>query len=295
MPRTEGLSGLAPAKVNLTLRVGHRRPDGFHEIDTVLQTLSLADEVFLKLHGTRGLTVDGPFADGTPADDSNLALRAAAQLARLAHQSLDRVSIHLEKRIPPAAGLGGGASDAVTTLRLLQRAWANVREEMLIEVANRIGSDEAFFLIGGTVRARGRGERVSRLPDLNRHDVVLFVPEGTIADKTARMFAAFDAMTELAELAGEDAGDASALHLDAITPGAVVNSFTEVAFSVFPGLGALRDAIQERIGESVCLAGAGPTLFWIGRDGRGASIAAKAKGVPCLVIQTATAASQWQG
>jgi len=277
--------------VNLALRIGARRPDGFHEVDTVLQTLELADEICLSFNGSPRLTVGGPFAAGTPVDDSNLAWRAAAELARLSGHALDRLSIHLEKRIPPAGGLGGGASDAATTLRLLQRAWGNVSEETLFEAANAVGSDEAFFLVGGTARAQGRGDRVSRLPDLSRHEVVLFVPPMAIANKTARMFAEFDALPT-----GRDA-DAERVILappSGVTLEAGFNSFAEVAFAVFPGLGELRDGIQARIGAAVSLAGAGPTLFWIGAVGEGRSISARAAGLPCAVIETATANSLWR-
>ena len=290
MPARRPLVSLAPAKVNLSLRIGRRRSDGFHEIDSVLQTLELADEVRLSFDGLRGVTVGGPFAAGTPADESNIAWRAAVELAQSLGHSLGRLSIHLEKRIPPAGGLGGGASDAATALRLLQRAWGNVPEEALFDAANAVGSDVAFFLVGGTARARGRGDRVSRLPDHPRREIVLFVPSATIESKTARMFAVFDAMVPEPEtLPGPDAPIALVS-----TTKDVVNTFEELAPSVFPGLADLQAAIQIRISERVRLAGAGPTLFWIGDTGQGANIATRAVGLPCTVIETATARSLWQ-
>src|SRR5688572_15340241 len=118
------LTAPAPAKVNLVLEVLGKRDDGFHEIDTVLQTLELADVVTLSVGGPPGIVVSGPYADGTPADESNLAWRAAEALARRTGRPLaGRLRMSLEKRIPPAGGLGGGASDAATVLRLLQRTW----------------------------------------------------------------------------------------------------------------------------------------------------------------------------
>jgi len=277
--------------VNLSLQVGKRRADGFHEIDTVLQTLGLADEVRLGFRGRAAVTMSGPFVAGTPADESNLAWRAAVELARLLGRSLQGFSIHLDKHIPPAGGLGGGASDAATTLRLLQRAWGGVTEDAVLDAANTVGSDVAFFLVGGTARAQGRGDRVSPLADHPHREIVLFIPPSTIENKTARMFAAFDALAPRHDAAlGERAVPVTRVS----RAEDVVNAFETVAYSVFPGLGDLQTAIEKRIGERVCLAGAGPTLFWIGNSGQGASVAARAAGLPCTVIETATAGSLWQ-
>ena len=156
------LRGHAPAKVNLVLEVTGVRPDGYHEIDTVLQTLELCDTVTVQFGGRLGVRVSGPYAAGTPADPTNLAWQAAEGLAAACGRPIADLAISLDKQIPPAGGLGGGASDAATVLRLLGNHW-HVDEPILLDVANRIGSDEAFFLTGGTARATGRGERVTPL------------------------------------------------------------------------------------------------------------------------------------
>jgi 4-diphosphocytidyl-2-C-methyl-D-erythritol kinase len=279
------LSAPAPAKVNLVLEVLGRRPDGYHEIDTILQTLDLADRVTLRFGGEAGLTVSGPHAAGTPADESNLAWRAATQLAARCGASTDGLHIHLDKQIPAAGGLGGGASDAATTLRLLQQAWPDATDGMVRESAEVIGSDEAFFLLGHTARARGRGERITQLPDLHRHGVVLFIPPDTIAHKTPRMFAALDALPfddggVAAAFAARDPGN--------FTSADVYNSFERVAFDLFDGLAALWEQLEDRVGEPVRLAGAGPTLFWIGHEHRAAVVAAAAQGLACAIVQTTT-------
>ncbi len=290
MPAAE-LRGLAPAKVNLVLEVLGRRPDGYHEISTVLQTLALGDEVRLSLDGPPGVTVSGPFSAGVPRDESNLAWLAAAELGRLRGHSIESLGIQLVKNIPAAGGLGGGASDAATVLRLLASAWGGIADDALLEAANTIGSDEAFFLIGGTARATGRGERVAPLPDLRPHGVVLFIPPGTIEGKTAKMFAALSGLRF-------DTGEAAAAFVGcppaALASRDVVNSFERVAFGLFPGLAQLRDRIEAAIGEPARLAGAGPTLFWIGPTGRAPMVAAAAQGLGCTVIATRTVGSQWR-
>lgn len=279
------LTGKAPAKVNLVLEVTARRDDGYHEIDTILQTLELADDVEVVLQRGDGVRVDGPYAAGTPPDTSNLAWRAAAGLAALCGKSTHRLGIRLTKRIPAAGGLGGGASDAATVLRLLQSPWG-ATDAQLQDVANNIGSDEAFFLLGGTARAQGRGERVSPLPPLRPHGVVLFIPPATLERKTARMFAALE---RLPMDAGGVAETFARRTPGQFTSADVHNAFERVAFDVFDGLHDLWAALEGRTGEPIRLAGAGPTLFWIGDERAGASIAGAAAGLACTVIQSATA------
>ncbi len=289
MPVPDRLAGRAPAKVNLVLEVTGKRTDGYHEIDTVLQTLELADRVVLSFGGEGGIKVSGPFAAGTPDDESNLAWRAAVALARRRGQETNFPRISLEKNIPAAGGLGGGASDAATTLRLLQSRWPGVTEAVVQEAAAEVGSDEAFFLAGGTARARGRGEQVEPLTPLERHGVVLFIPPGTLEKKTARMFAALDRHPlDGGDIAARFAGEQSRK----IDCTAVYNAFERVAFDEFAGLGELRRALEARLGAPVRLAGAGPTLFWIGPEGDAAGVGAKAAGLQCKVIVTATAGRQ---
>jgi 4-diphosphocytidyl-2-C-methyl-D-erythritol kinase len=287
----ETLSAGAPAKINLVLEVCGKREDGYHELSTVLQTLELADTVTLSHAPTPGVTVSGPYAPGTPADATNLAWRAAEHLAQRVGGSVDGLHVHLEKHIPAAGGLGGGASDAATTLRLLQRWWPRATDDDLLAAANAVGSDEAFFLCGGTALATGRGESVWPLPGIPRHGVVLFIPATTLERKTARVFAA---------LAGQPFDDGSVAAAFAAHPPAgiaaadVYNAFERVALDLFPGLAALWEALEQRTGDPVRLAGAGPTLFWIGSVDRAPAIAAAGDGLPCTTVLTATAPSLWR-
>lgn len=284
----ESLTALAHAKVNLVLEVLGKREDGYHEIDTVLQEIELADVVTVERSSGWSITTSGPRAAGVPLDDTNLALKAASLLAERVPGSFP-VTIHLEKRIPSAGGLGGGASDAATTLKLLARLWDGVADTDMRAVADAVGSDEAFFMTGGTARAQGRGERVTPLPDLPPHDVVLFVPRETIDRKTARMFAAIDQH-------GFDDGEVSRSFVErppeVVTSAMVFNAFERVAFDMFPWLAELWAGLEERTRVPVRLCGAGPCLFWIGREGEGEYIAERAAGADCEVILTRTVARE---
>jgi 4-diphosphocytidyl-2-C-methyl-D-erythritol kinase len=278
-------SSRAPAKINLVLEVTGRREDGYHEIDTVLQTLELADDVAVSLGGAEEVRVLGRFAAGTPTDHTNLAWRAAEELAQRCGGTTEGLGIRLQKEIPAAGGLGGGASDAATVLRLLQRAW-EAPDAAVAEAAAAVGSDEPFFLVGGAARAQGRGERVEPLPALSRHGVVLFVPAESVERKTARMFAELDGHPF-------DSGSVSAAFAEKrperLTGADIYNAFERVAFDVFPGLHQLWEELEGRVREPIRLAGAGPTLFWIGPMDRALDVAHVAAGARCTVIATATA------
>ncbi len=175
--RAEAISVRAHAKINLSLRVIARRPDGYHDVRTVLQSLALHDT--LTFHAVRG-----PFAitcdDSTcPTDRSNLVWQAAASLWRAGGRRgrPDGVRVHIAKRIPLQAGLGGGSSDAAAAIRALSRLWRiDLREEAQAALAADLGSDVSFFLRGGTALGLDRGEVLFPLADIPPHRVVVVVP-----------------------------------------------------------------------------------------------------------------------
>jgi len=174
------LRAAAPAKVNLVLRVGPPRADGFHELVTLMVPLDLADEVTVVVRdGPGSVTCRCP---GHPDLDGpgNLAARAAEALrSRLGRR--DGVAIRIEKRIPVVAGLGGGSSDAAAVLRCLARAWG-VRDRLLLaEIGLSVGSDVPFFLGSGPAWARGRGERLRPASPLPRHLVLLYPRDPALA------------------------------------------------------------------------------------------------------------------
>lgn len=174
---TTEVSLACPAKVNLSLRVHGRRPDGYHAISTVMQTVDVCDWLTVRRIDPKermGLEVPG---GGAPADDSNLVLAAARAFFETIREPARGVRFELRKRIPAGSGLGGGSSDAAGTLAALQELWGGpLSPEDLHAAAATVGSDVPFFLVGGTVLASGRGEKLEILDDVGTAPVVIAVP-----------------------------------------------------------------------------------------------------------------------
>ena len=171
---------LASAKVNLALDVLGKRPDGYHDIATVMQTVDLFDRLTLETAPTISLETDDP---ALPIDERNLVVRAAL-LLRQAAGGEHGVRIRLRKRIPVAAGLGGGSSDAAATLWGLNRLW-KLRWPVprLVGLALELGMDVPFFLSGGSALATGRGEHVERLAGAGSYALVLVNPRTPLSTK----------------------------------------------------------------------------------------------------------------
>ena len=252
----------AAAKINWTLEAIGPRPDGFHEIKTVLQTIDLRDT--LELERAPELTLDAP-SEGLPPPDENLVTRAARLLQERA-RCRDGARMRLTKAVPVGAGLGGGSSDAAAALRGLNALWnLGLSQEALANLAAELGSDVPFFLSGGTALAEGRGERITSLPDILRTALVIVVPPLAIPDKTRRMYSL---------LTAEDYSDGSASErlVEALRQGESIreehlhNAFDRVAFRVFPELESCRRALLEAGAAAVHVAGSGPALFVLVRD-----------------------------
>ena len=156
------LTVFSPAKINLYLRIVGKRPDGYHDLETVMLPLGFGDQITLEL-AEKDLTLECN-DPRLPTDDTNLALRAAKRLAERCGVTRG-ARISLQKRTPLAAGLGGGSSNAAAVLKGLSKLWGlNVPSEVLGELAASMGSDINFFLQGGAALCRGRGERVEPVP-----------------------------------------------------------------------------------------------------------------------------------
>lgn len=172
----------SPAKVNLTLEVLGRRADGYHSIRSVLAPITLHDTVTF-VPGGRKLVFHG--GQGAPKDDTNLAVRAVHALQE--HRGVRHgVEIRIVKRIPIAAGLGGGSSNAATVLRGLNELWGlGLSGAVLERLGLSIGSDVPFFLRGGTCLAGGRGEELEPLPRKGDVELVLVSPPVKVSSKWA--------------------------------------------------------------------------------------------------------------
>jgi len=183
------LSVTAPAKVNLHLRVLGSRPDGYHELRTLFQSVDLVDKLWAESapEGVLDLQVE-PKGVVTAADD-NLVLRAASALRNRSRVETG-ARLGLTKNIPVGAGLGGGSADAAATLVLLDALWElDLGLAGLTEVATQLGSDVPFFLHGGLALGVGRGEEIHQLPDLNTHGILIAKPPIQVA--TAKVFESF--------------------------------------------------------------------------------------------------------
>ena len=225
---------LAPAKLTVSLRVTGVRPDGYHELDAEMLTLSLADQLQVE-EGGSGLVVEvepGVRAGALPGPGQNLVEQALVACGRGA-------AIHLTKRIPLGGGLGGGSADAAAVLR-----WAGCTDP---DVAVRLGADVPFCLVGGRARVEGVGEKVTPLPFEARDYLLLLPPFGV---ETARVYRAWDE--------------------DPLREG--TNELTAAALAVEPRLGPWRDALGEWAGMEPVLAGSGSTWFVEGAALAGRSV-----------------------
>lgn len=254
----------APAKLNLALEVLGRRPDGYHELATVFQTVDLCDDLtFEQVEFAEQLSLHGDLA--TP---ENLILRAARAL----HPN-NAARITLTKRIPVAAGLGGGSSDAAATLRALSRLWRT--QAALPPLAARLGADVPFLLHGGTAFATGIGHLLEPLPNPPTRWTILYTPFDAPPDKTTRAYRALSASTH-------SDGTATRVIAAALRRGEwpdlshAPNAFESVADDLFPGLAAARRRLIEAGAPWARLTGAGPTLFSLVDDpGTAAAIHAR--------------------
>jgi 4-diphosphocytidyl-2-C-methyl-D-erythritol kinase len=256
------------AKVNRSLRVLGKRPDGYHELDTIFQTVDLTEEINF-LEGEKGtgkvsLTVEG--AD-LPADSSNLILRAANALRERFSVRLG-ARIHLSKKIPVGGGLGGGSSDAAAALRGLSQLWnLPITDADLHLLAAEIGSDVPFFLLGGRARGRGRGEVLTPLPEGPEEWLVLAFPPFSLS--TAAVYGAFSAP------ALTDSAAQTNLRASEIGGGPDRNDLEPAAESLRAELRRLRLALSEHGATSARLSGSGSTVFGVFGDAESARRAYK--------------------
>lgn len=217
----------APAKLNLLLEVLDYRDDGYHELATLMTPVRLFDSIAFEPtpaaaapQGTIEFTIRGAdVAADIPAGASNLVVRALELLRRRSGCELG-AKVELIKRIPSAAGLGGGSSDAAAALRLGNRAWQiDWTREQLLPLAAELGSDVPFFLEPGAAICRGRGERVERLAGIRPLDVVIVKPPTSLA--TADVYQALDRLPAQARRGAQDAERRLALLVGAVRRGAI--------------------------------------------------------------------------
>ena len=266
------------AKLNLFLRVVGRRPDGYHEIESVFHGISLADEVVVVPTGGTGVEVEmhvgrGPRAEA-PKLEENLAYLAALALIDRGVTS-SGVHIDITKNIPVGAGLGGGSGNAAGVLVALNELWgAGLGDQDLNEVGSSIGSDVPYCLIGGTMLATARGEKLTSLPSPSDLHLVLGISEAPLFTKDV-----YERWDDL-DIESEHGSAPLALALGSGDPAEVGpllhNDLEPAAFSLRPELEELKKVIAGAGAVGAGLTGSGPTLFGIAENAEHArEIAAK--------------------
>jgi 4-diphosphocytidyl-2-C-methyl-D-erythritol kinase len=258
---TMTLELIAPAKINLTLEVTVRRPDGYHEIVSVMQTIDLADCVRLRRAPSLQINVSGERRSGSPVEGSdNLAFKAAQALAEAAGILKPGALIELEKNIPAGMGLGGGSSDAAAVLHGLCRLWRlDLDPAVLNDVAASIGSDVPFFLSGGSALVTGRGERIEPLPDIAPLTLTLFRAALEVEDKTRRMYATLTASDFTDGSRSRAMADSIRAGLPVPTTG-YYNAFDRYIGTVSGPLAEAMTLCREA-GVTVIASGSGPSFF----------------------------------
>ncbi len=251
----------APAKVNLTLAVRFRRPDGYHELESWVTPIGLADELTFEHAPGFSLSIDG-HGDELPADERNLVSRAARALAAAAGVAC-KASIRLKKRIPVGAGLGGGSSDAAATLLGLNRLWElGFSSSDLAGIAAGIGADVPLFLAHSPVVMRGRGEKLEPLPAAERPRwIALVVPPYGCA--TRDVYSAWTPSMSAARL--DRPWERAHLPANELMR-CLFNDLEAAAFAVQPALAELHRSLDGLGGRTVRMTGSGSALFTLFDD-----------------------------
>jgi 4-diphosphocytidyl-2-C-methyl-D-erythritol kinase len=266
----------APAKINLALEILGRRGDGFHALRSVFAPLALEDRlsvVCLPPDESDRLTVRGVPAEELGPVEQNLVLRAVSALRCETDRPGPPLAFTLDKRIPVAAGLGGGSSDAASAMRLAAAAWGlPLGNRRFRRLAAGLGSDVPFFTLGGWALAGGRGERLSPLPPVP--DVGVLLVTAGIHVPTGEAYAAWDAAraahgarqqprsrrapSAAVALAARIRAGMTARELSAIVP---ENDLWDGVVTLVPDLAAFREELRALLGRPVHLSGSGPSLF----------------------------------
>jgi 4-diphosphocytidyl-2-C-methyl-D-erythritol kinase len=257
-PRTARVRAFA--KINLALRVLGKRADGFHELRTVFQTISLADTLEIAFTPSREIAIELDDQAGIP---DNLVVRAARQ-AMEAMGVTGRVEMRLAKRIPMGAGLGGGSSDAAAVLLALPAlARRRIEHGDLMKVATALGSDVPFFLLGGAAAGIGRGEELFPLPDVPPSPGLLIAPDVHVETPWA-----YRALSPRLTFESQQNKIVSfqAYFWNPIAGGGAANDFEEVVFERFPRLASLKAELIRAGALSAMMTGSGSALFGLFRD-----------------------------
>ena len=268
---TRGVVVRVPAKINLQLAVGPLGADGFHEVTTVFQAISLFDDVTLKFAPESSgisLTLSGATSSGVPVDDENLAMRAAKLMAEKYDLSTD-LAIHLKKEIPVAGGLAGGSADAAGVIVAMDALFdIGLSRDEMETIAAQLGSDVPFGISGGISIGRGRGDQLT--PALSRgnyHWVLALSGQGL---STPAVYQECDRLREGLDIASPQVSDSMMQALRAGDPvalgAALSNDLQAAACSLRPALRLVLDVGRDYGALGSIVSGSGPTVAFLVED-----------------------------
>lgn len=246
------------AKINWSLRVLGKRSDGYHELCTVFQTVSLCDRIEIEESPTLSLTCSDT---RIPITSENLILKAAEMLRAAA--GIDRgARIHLDKRIPSPGGLGGGSSNAAVALIGLSRLWNIDSTEILPRIGAELGADVPFFLYGGTAIGTGRGDVIEAIADIPAGPMLIVTPD--IAIPTADIFARYRAAT-LTEWPQNHTLSVCRAEAEMLQPAAseLVNDLEGIVLEAFPEVARVKMALLEHGAVNAVLCGSGASVLGV--------------------------------
>jgi len=248
------------AKINLILRVLGRRDDGYHEINTVFQSITLHDELTFKALDDERLELVCDAPADIPSDETNLVHRAAVALRERCGVKRG-ARVKLEKIIPAGGGLGGGSSNAAVALLGLARLWEiNIDRQTLAEIGASLGADVPFFLTGGTALGTGRGIDIHPLADLPLKHFLLVTPKVKVS--TA---AAYKSLNALALTKAVSPANLTVSRVQAEISGSLhevlTNDFERVVFQLYPEIERVREALVAAGASSSLLSGSGSSVY----------------------------------
>ncbi|MEU9140540.1 4-(cytidine 5'-diphospho)-2-C-methyl-D-erythritol kinase [Streptomyces sp. NPDC048404] len=269
---TETVTVRVPAKVNVQLAVGGARPDGFHDLANVFLAVGLYDEVTVTPADELGVTCAGPDAAQVPLDRTNLAARAALELAR--RYGIDpAVHLHIAKDIPVAGGMAGGSADGAGALLACDTLWGtNASRDELLDICAELGSDVPFSLVGGAALGTGRGERLRLLEVGGTFHWVFAMAERGLS--TPAVFREFDRMNQGVRVpepvASQELLDALAKGDAGALARTVTNDLQPAALSLFPALADTLAAGRAAGALAALVSGSGPTTAFLAPDAESA-------------------------
>lgn len=264
----------APAKINLGLDVIRRRPDGYHEVDMIMQTIDLFDTVTIEKTGEPGIILSTNRLD-LPNDEGNLAYRAAKLLFETCGDKESGVRIHIEKRIPMAAGLAGGSTDCAAALSGMNTLFSyGLSMEKLMELGKTLGADVPYCLLQGTARSQGIGEKLTTLPKMMSCPVLIAKPGVSVSTKAVYEGLRLDEKTKHPDIDALEE-DIRRQDLSALA-GDMGNLLATVTEELHPEIREIIRLMESLGALRAMMSGSGPTVFGLFQDKKTAQEAEKA-------------------